>query len=44
MANAKRPNATYIPLTLVGGFALGDAKKLRHPSKYTQRKWFCVAV
>ena len=22
------PNATYIPLTRVGGFALGDAKNL----------------
>ena len=27
MANARRPNATYILLTRVGGFALGDAKK-----------------
>ena len=30
MANARNlrlgPNATYIPLTCVGGFALGDAK------------------
>ena len=31
MANARRPNATYIALTRVGGFALGDAKNLRHP-------------
>ena len=34
MANTKIlrlvPNATYIPLTRVGGFALGDAKNLHH--------------
>ena len=34
MANANIlrlvPNATYIPLTYVGGFALGDVKNLRH--------------
>ena len=34
MANAKIlrlvPNATYIPLTRVGGFVLGDTKNLRH--------------
>ena len=34
MPNAKIlrlvPNTTYIPLTRVGGFALGDAKNLRH--------------
>ena len=27
------PNATYIPLTRVEGFALGDAKDLRHPTQ-----------
>ena len=36
MANASNlrlgPNATYIPLTRFGGFALGDAKNLRHPT------------
>ena len=36
MANARNlrlgPNATYIPLTRIGGYALGDAKK------FTQRK------
>ena len=34
MANARNlclgPNATYIPLTRVRGFALGDVKNLRH--------------
>ena len=34
MANAKIlrlvPNATYIPLTRVGGFALGDVNNLHH--------------
>ena len=36
MANARNlrlgPNATYIPLTHVGGFALGDAKKFASPN------------
>ena len=36
MANARNlhlgPNATYIPLTRVGGFALGDAKKVVSPN------------
>ena len=36
MANARNlhlgPNATYIPLPRVGGFALGDVKNLRHPT------------
>ena len=36
MANAKKlrlgPNATYIPLTHVGGFALGDAQKCASPN------------
>ena len=35
IANARNlrlgPNATYIPLTRVGGFALDEAKSLRHP-------------
>ena len=34
MTNARNlrlvPNATYIPLTRIGGFALSDAKNLRH--------------
>ena len=37
MANARNlrlgPNATYIPLTCVGGFALGDTKNLHHPTQ-----------
>ena len=37
MANAKVlrliPNAIYIPLTRVGGFALGNAKNLHHPTQ-----------
>ena len=35
MANARNlrlgPNATYIPLTRFGGFALGDSKKFASP-------------
>ena len=37
MANARNlhlgPNATYIPLTRIGGFVLGDAKNLHHPTQ-----------
>ena len=40
MANLRNlrlgPNTTYIPLTLVGGFALGDAKNLRHLTQKIQ--------
>ena len=53
-ANAKIlrlvPNATYIPLTGIGGFALGDTKDLGHQTQkiptcwYPQRQVFCVAV
>ena len=32
MANTRRPNATYTPLTRIGGFALGDAKKMASPN------------
>ena len=54
MANARNlrlgPNTTYIPLTRIGGFALGDAKNLRHPQQkiptcwYTQRKNVALGV
>ena len=60
MANVKIlrlvPNATYIPLTGVGGFALGDVNNLRHPTQNSSVAWgalpnanprsqvFCVAV
>ena len=54
MANARHfylgPNATYIPLTRVGGFALGDAKDTNVLASFalgnarTQRELFCVAV
>ena len=44
MANAKVlhlvPNATYIPLTRVGGFALGDAKDLRHLKQKIPTCWY----
>ena len=37
------PNATYIPLTRVGGFALGDTKNLRHPTQKIPTCWYiCV--
>ena len=43
MANAKIlrlvPNATYIPLTRVGDFALGDVKKKRHPTLGNAKVW-----
>ena len=47
MANARNLrlglNATYIPLTRVGGFALGDAKNLRHPTQKIPTCWYiCV--
>ena len=29
MANARRPNATYIPLAGIGGLASGNAKKIQ---------------
>ena len=44
MANAKVlrlvPNATYIPLTRVGGFALGIAKNVRHPTQEIPTCWY----
>ena len=37
------PNATYIPVTRVGCFALGDAKNLRHPTQKIPTCWYiCV--
>ena len=48
MANVKilrsvgLPNATYIPLTRVGGFALGDAKNLRHLTQRYQHVGICA--
>ena len=42
MANARRLNATYIPLTRVGGFALSDPKNLRHPTQKIQTCWYLL--
>ena len=46
MANARNlrlgPNATYIPLPRVGGFALGDAKNLRHPTQKIPTCWYML--
>ena len=48
MVNARnlrlRPNATYIPLTRIGGFALGDAKNLRHPTQEIPTSWYFLAL
>ena len=44
MPNAKNlrqvPNATYIPLARVGGFALGDAKNLRLLTQKIPTCWY----
>ena len=44
MANGKIlrlvPNAIYIPLAGVGGFALGDAKNLRHLTQKIPTCWY----
>ena len=46
MANAENlrlgPNATYIPLTRVGGFALGDAKNLRRLTQKIPTCWYLL--
>ena len=47
MANARNlrlvPNAAYIPLSRVGGFALGDAKNLRHLTQKIPTCWYlCI--
>ena len=47
MANARNlhlgPNTTYILLTRVGGFALGDAKNLRHATQKIPTCWYiCI--
>ena len=34
------PNATYISLTRVGGFALGDAKNVRHLTQEIPTCWY----
>ena len=48
MANARNlrlgPNATYIPLARIGGFALGDAKDLRHPTQEIPTCWYLFAL
>ena len=48
MANARNlrlgPNTTYILLTHVGGFALGDAKNLRHPPQEIPTCWYFFAL
>ena len=37
------PNATYIQLTRVGGFVLGDAKNVHHPTQKIPTYWYiCV--
>ena len=44
MANARNlrlgPNATYIPLAHVGGFALGKAKNLAHLTQEITTCWY----
>ena len=47
MANARKlclvPKATYIPLTRIGGFALGDAKNVRHLMQKIPTCWYiCI--
>ena len=47
MANARNlrlvPNAADIPLSRVGGFALGDAKNLRHLTQKIPTCWYlCI--
>ena len=42
MANARRPNATYIPLTGVGGLASGNAKKLRQLTQNIPTCWYIL--
>ena len=46
IANARNlhlgPNATYIQLTRVGGFALGDAKNVRHPTQKIPTCWYLL--
>ena len=48
MANTKVlrmvPNVTYIPLTCVGGFALGNVKNLRHPTQEISTCWYIFAL
>ena len=47
MANARNlclgPNTTYIPLTRIGGFALGEVKNLRHPTQEISTCWIFFA-
>ena len=48
MANTRNlrlgPNATYIPLTWVGGFAFGDTKNLRHSRQEISTCWYFFAL
>ena len=48
MANTRNlrlgPNQTYIPLTRIGGIALGDAKNLCHPMQEIPTYWYFLRL